>query len=272
MTLKQALQKKQLTIGTWLSIGDEIVAEIVSSSGFDWIAVDMEHGPIDYKTLQNVVRIIDLSGCIPLVRIASHDPVHIRRVMDTGVEGIIVPMVNKKLFADLAIASMHYPPKGSRGLGLARAQMYGEKVEEYIDMAGKDAIVVAQIEHIDAIKDIQDIARSDVDALFLGPYDLSASMGIPGKFLDVEFMSAVEKFEEACKKLDKPIGYHVVDSNDHNRIQSCVKKGYSFLAVGLDTMHLTKASKGAASFVRKVCENNGKLPYECPSNLHDWDL
>jgi len=111
MSLKQKIRNNELTIGTWLSIGNEIIAEIASSVEFDWIAIDIEHSPIDFTKLQNLIRIIELNDCVPLVRVAENNPTHIKRVLDCGAKGLIMPMVNTKDDVISAYDAIYYEPK-----------------------------------------------------------------------------------------------------------------------------------------------------------------
>jgi len=124
-TLKDKLKKKELTLGSWITIGDQIVAEIMANSGFDWLTIDMEHSAITLDIAQDLIRTIKLSKCVPLVRVGENNPLIIKRVLDAGAYGVIVPMVNSREDAEKAVNSVKYPPKGFRGVGLARAQNYG---------------------------------------------------------------------------------------------------------------------------------------------------
>ena len=124
-SLKERLRKKEVTVGSWITLGHPSVAEIMAHSGFDWLTVDMEHSAITLHQAQQLIQVIELSGVVPLVRVGENDPNLIKRVMDAGAHGVIVPMVNSKEEAEKAVRSVKYPPKGSRGVGLARAQKYG---------------------------------------------------------------------------------------------------------------------------------------------------
>jgi len=129
--LKKRLRKRELTFGTWQTIGDPSISEILCQAGFDWITIDMEHSAITVQQAQNLIRVIDLTGAAPLVRVGVNDPTEIKRVMDAGAEGVIVPMVNSEEDALRATRAVHYPPAGFRGVGLTRAQGYGTTFNEY---------------------------------------------------------------------------------------------------------------------------------------------
>ena len=131
MRLKQRLGMRQLTIGSWITLAHPAIAEIMARSGFDWLTIDLEHSVITIREAEELIRVIELCGVAPLVRLSSNDPVQIKRVMDAGAHGIIVPMVNSAEEAQRAVDSVRYPPDGKRGVGLARAQGYGSSFEKY---------------------------------------------------------------------------------------------------------------------------------------------
>ena len=135
ITLKYKLKNKELTVGSWITIGDPSVAEIMAKSGFDWLVVDMEHSAIDFSQAQQLIRIIELAGCTPLVRVGDNNPYFIKRVIYAGSHGVIVPMVNTAEDAANAVKAVRYPPSGTRGVGLSRAQGYGLDFEDsYVEV------------------------------------------------------------------------------------------------------------------------------------------
>lgn len=236
--LKEALQKGRPTIGSWITIGDPSVAEIMARAGFDWLAIDLEHSSIGIGETQQLVRVIELSGVVPLVRVGANDPLIIKRAMDAGAHGVIVPMVNTREDAVRAVAAVKYPPAGTRGVGLARAQGYGMDFERYKKWVDKGSIVIVQIEHIQAIRNLEKILSVEgVDGSMIGPYDLSGSLGHPGEFERKEVQDAIIEYERVCKKMKKPMGFHVVQP-DAERVREYRAKGYSFLPVSLDTLYL----------------------------------
>lgn len=237
-SLKQKLKNNELTIGTWQTIGNSAVSEILCQAGFDWITIDMEHSPITLSEAQELIRTIDLCGKIPAVRVGDNDPNVIKRVLDAGAQMIIVPMVNSKEEAEAAVSAIKYPPAGKRGVGLARAQKYGFGFEEYKEWNAKESITVVQIEHIDAINHLEEILQVEgIDATFIGPYDLSGSLGRPGDFDLPEFKQALMDYEALSKQYNVPMGYHVVEP-DIKLTESKIASGYRLMAVGLDTIYL----------------------------------
>lgn len=249
--LKKELTGSRFTLGSWITLGDVSVAEIMAKSGFDWLVIDMEHSAITLDKAQHLIRVIELSGMVPLVRVGDNDPVMIKRVMDAGSHGVIVPMVNSAEDAERAVRSVRYPPKGTRGVGLARAQGYGMEFEKYRRWAGARSIVIVQIEHIDAINNLEAILSVDgVDGSIIGPYDLSGSLGYPGEFDRKEVKAAVKRYEEVCRKMNKPMGFHVVRPEADIAVKY-KKKGFSFVAVGLDTLYLAENCRATVSDIRR---------------------
>jgi 2-dehydro-3-deoxyglucarate aldolase len=236
--IKERLSKNQFTIGSWITLAHTAIAEIMCQAGFDWLTIDMEHSVIELAQAQELIRTIESYGVTPLVRIGENNPTIIKRVMDAGATGIIVPMVNSRADAERAIESVHYPPSGKRGVGLARAQKYGLGFEEYKLWLAKESIIVVQIEHIKAIENLGEILSvSGIDASIIGPYDLSGSLGCPGEFGNERVVEAIQEYEKVCYNLGKPMGFHLVEPNTE-RAHELQEQGYNFLAVGLDTLFL----------------------------------
>ena len=151
MSLKSKLKNNVLTVGCWITLAHPAIAEIMSKRGFDWVVVELEHSVTTIREAEELIRVIDLCGSVPLVRLSSNDPVQIKRVMDAGAAGIILPMVRSIDDINKAFSAIHYPYTGTRGVGLARAQGYGAKFQEYKEWLDKNAVLIAQIENIDAI-------------------------------------------------------------------------------------------------------------------------
>jgi len=236
--LKEKLHKKELTIGSWLTIGNCIVAEIMANSGFDWLAIDMEHSAITIEITQDIIRAVKLSGTTPLVRVCCNEPTTIKKVMDAGSSGVIVPMVNSREEAERAVGSVKYPPSGFRGVGLARAQEYGADFESYRDWNQKNSIVIVQIEHINAVQQLEEILQVDgVDGYLVGPYDLSASLGHPGQFNHPSVIEAMQHIEKIAVATGALSGFHVI-SPEIEPLQEKIAQGYRFLAHSLDILYL----------------------------------
>jgi 2-dehydro-3-deoxyglucarate aldolase len=250
--VKEKLRKKILTIGSWITLGHPSIAEIMVKAGFDWLTVDMEHSVITLHQAQQLIQVIELSGVTPLVRVGENDPTLIKRVMDAGAHGVVVPMVNCRDDAINAVNAVKYPPIGTRGVGLARAQGYGFEFEKYREWVNKESIVIVQIEHIEAVNNLEEILSVDgVDGSIIGPYDLSGSLGYPGEFDRQEVKQALLRYEDICKKMNKPMGFHVVQPDSEIAI-SYKGKGYVFLAVGTDTLYLGNSCKESMMKIKSV--------------------
>jgi 2-keto-3-deoxy-L-rhamnonate aldolase RhmA len=236
--LKAKLKKNQLTIGSWVTLGHTSVAEIMAKAGFDWLTIDMEHSVITLDVAQQLIQVIEGNNVVPLVRVGENNPTLIKRVMDAGAYGIIVPMVNSKEDAERAVRAVKYPPMGNRGVGLARAQAHGAGFDEYASTVNPESVVIVQVEHIDSVKNLESILSVEgVDGCIIGPYDISGSLGVPGNFNHPDVLKAIRKVEEVCKKKKVALGTHVIQP-DYKQVLEKIADGYTFLAFSLDTLFL----------------------------------
>jgi len=236
-SLKSKLANHEVALGGWCMVGHPASAEIMARSGLDWVCIDLEHSATDILSAENLIRAIQHGGSEALVRLTNNDENLIKRVMDSGATGIIVPMVRTATEMQHAVDSVYYPPRGKRGVGLARGQKYGSPgaFDDYKAWLDKDAVVVAQIEHIDAVNNLEDILGVEgVDAYFLGPYDLSASMGLSGQLDHPDVQAAIVKTAEIGKKMGKPGGLHVVEP-DEQKLKDSLSQGFTFIAWSIDT-------------------------------------
>jgi 2-keto-3-deoxy-L-rhamnonate aldolase RhmA len=178
-----------------------------------------------------------------LVRVGSNDPYLIKRAMDAGAHGVIVPMINDRESAEKAISSMKYPPFGTRGVGLSRAQGYGKSFKEYKKWLETDSIMIIQIEHIDAVNNIEEIFTvKGIDGFIVGPYDLSSSLGFPGEFDHPKVIEALNKIKEFTLKNNILSGYHIIEP-DWDLLNEKIKEGYKFIAFSLDIVFFGSACK-----------------------------
>jgi 2-keto-3-deoxy-L-rhamnonate aldolase RhmA len=223
------------SIGTWLSLPNESVAEIFAKAGYEWVVIDLEHSAININQAEQLIRVIDLAGSKPFVRLSGHSPSQIKRVLDAGAKGILAPMVESQSQIESIIAACHYPPKGNRGMGLARAQGYGESnaKSEYITTTSKHIEIYAQIESVAGIANLDSIFSQEIDGYFIGPYDLSASLGNPGIFDSDDFIDAEEQILIASQRHQVKAGYHLVEPNAQ-QIPILLNKGYDMIAFSVD--------------------------------------
>ncbi|MBL6693288.1 MAG: 2,4-dihydroxyhept-2-ene-1,7-dioic acid aldolase [SAR86 cluster bacterium] len=224
-------------VGFFLTIPDEIVCEIFCNLSYDFCVIDLEHSVIDLKKCQNFIRICNLKGIECLVRLSCDSDVEIKKVLDMGADGIIVPMVKSLSQANEIVKNVFYPPKGRRGMGLARAQMYGENFEKNLKKSRKIKLIV-QFEHIDVLNCYEDILSiEEVSGFMIGPYDFTASMGLAGEFENPIFLKHIKDIEEANKKFKKIQGFHLIEP-DKEKFRQLLSKNYDFIVYSLDTKHL----------------------------------
>lgn len=251
-SLKSDLAAGRLTIGSWLSFGHTQVAEIMAGAGFDWLVVDMEHTAIGVAEMLRLIQIIELGGCTPLVRVGANDPLIIKRALDAGARGIIVPQVNSVEDARRAADSVYYPPRGSRGAGLGRAHGYGLDFAAYKEWADREVVLAVQIEHIRGVEQLENIlAVQGVDAFMVGPYDLSGSLGSPGNWNAPPVVEALEEVERVGRLGIKSSGIHVVHS-DHAELRRRIEEGFTFIAYGDDMVFLAEKLKEESDMLKRL--------------------
>ena len=250
MTLKEKLRNKELTLGSWITLGHPAIAEMMAQAGFDWLTVDMEHSAITEHQAQQLIQTIELCGVTPLVRVGNNDATIIKRVMDAGSHGVIVPMVNSREEAQRAVASVKYPPKGIRGVGLARAQKYGADFEGYRQWNETQSVVIVQVEHIKAVEHLEEILSVEgVDGFIVGPYDLSGSLGVPGQFDHPEVVTALNRVKEVSAQMNAVSGFHVI-SDDASETAKKIEEGYLFVAYSLDILFLGNSCRNGLKTLR----------------------
>lgn len=240
------------TFGSWITLNHPSIAEIMADAGFDWLCIDMEHSVTDYFEAQQLILAIQSKGLKAFVRVGENNTRIIKRVLDAGADGIIVPSVNSAAEARKAVSSVKYPPLGTRGVGLSRAQSYGFGFENYRDNIAKEIKLIVQIEHYNAVNELDEILQIDgVDGTFIGPYDLSGSMGKPGQWDDTEVVVVLEKYEATVAKYNKWIGFHVIQP-DFQLVNEKIAKGYNFIAFSLDTLFLGTKVRNEMAQLKKL--------------------
>ena len=229
---------KSFLLGSWITLNNPSIAEIMADAGFDWLCIDMEHSVTDYSEAQQIMIAIQSKGVKAYVRVGENNQRIIKRILDAGADGIIVPSVNSRAEAIKAVQAVKYPPKGKRGVGLARAQGYGFDFENYRDNKVNDIKLIVQIEHYNAVSELESIIELDgVDGTFIGPYDLSGSLGKPGNYDDADVKETIERYETIARKYDKLIGFHVVPPQ-YQLVKEKIDKGYNFIAFSFDAFFL----------------------------------
>ena len=254
MSIKKRILDRELTIGSWVSFAYSATCEQMAKNKFDWLVIDMEHTGIDFSASENLIRIIELAGCVPLVRLPYNDANIIKKIMDIGAHGILVPMVMNRVDAERAVDAVYYPPRGSRGVGLYRAQQYGRGFDEYKEWASSEPIVIVQIEHITAVENIEEILSVEgVDGFIIGPYDLSGSLNLPGQFKHPSVLEALSRLEEILQKSEKVGGYHVVQP-ELSELGNKIEQGYRFIAYGADMIFFSQELSKVQASLNKIKE------------------
>lgn len=247
MTFRDALAASDRPlIGMWCSTGSPINAEICAGSGLDWVLVDGEHGPNDLSTMLPQLQAIAAYAVPAVVRVPSNDAVVIKQVLDLGAQNLIVPMVGSPDEARAAVAAMRYPPRGIRGVGsaLARSARWN-RVEGYLGDADTHVSLLVQIESAAAVEAAGEIAAVDgVDGVFVGPADLSASMGLLGQQSHPDVTEAVLRVFDAVRAQGKAVG---VNAFDPEVADAYLQAGASFVVVGADVTVLARGSEALAA-------------------------
>jgi len=246
-TVKEKLSAGEPSVGTWLSLASPISAEYMAHAGFDWLVVDTEHSPVGFETTVQCFQAICTTDTIPMARVAWNDPMLMKRLLDAGAMGLVVPMVNSPEEAERAVKSMKYPPVGFRSLGGGRAALYGS---DYMSWANDEIAVIVQIEHIDAVnKAVEILSVKGVDACFIGPNDLAGSMGLKPDIhcRHPEHEAAVMRVLESAKKVGKPAGIHCVTVE---AVKRRMEQGFQFIAISSDAGLLREAAARVVSEIK----------------------
>ena len=236
-TIREKLKAGEHSIGSWMQIPHASVAEIMGAAGYDWVAVDMEHGSISVHQLPDLFRALELGNTLPLVRLAQGHSKDCKQALDAGAAGVIVPMVES---AEQLIAvrdACRWPPAGVRGVGFSRANLFGKNFNDY-SVDAQAPLLVAMIEHYRAISELDSILAVDgLDAVLIGPYDLSASMGLMAEFDHPDFLAIMERIRKVAAEKGIPVGVHVVDPSP-KQLNQRLDDGYQFLAYSIDAVML----------------------------------
>jgi 2-keto-3-deoxy-L-rhamnonate aldolase RhmA len=249
---RKALLDRTPTFGAWMQIGHPAPAEIFGRLGYDWICVDLEHGAIDIESMANIFRTVAGYGSVPIARLPYADTIWIKRTLDAGARGLIVPMVNSAETAQHAMRQAKYPPLGERGYGYSRANLHGLDFKPYIREANDEIAIVMQIEHRNGIAEIDSILEVEgVDGAFIGPLDLSGSYGKTGQLDCPEMVDALARFRSSCTAHRKTAGMHIVHPNAEN-VQQAVDDGYTMIALGVDNVFLAEAAERALEDSRRL--------------------
>lgn len=250
--IRQRIRSGEFLAGTFLNLGSSLTAEMAGLAGFDWVVIDLEHGAGDHQNLLLQLQALSGTPAVPLVRVAWNDAVLCKRVLDLGPAGVVVPWINSKDEAVKAAAAVRYPPEGLRGVAaMNRACGFGSSFDDYFHSANKEMTLIAQIETRNAIDNVKEIASvGGVDALFIGPLDLSVSLGVVKQFDHPNMRSARAKVVDACRECGKAAG--ILLSNE-NQIDETIAEGFTFVGMGSDG---AAASSGLARIANALKKKN----------------
>jgi 4-hydroxy-2-oxoheptanedioate aldolase len=248
--VKRALREGRPAVGTWLSLGSITAARFMAHAGFAWLNVDIEHSLVDWETATHMWATIADAGCTALARVPANRHDHIKRVLDNGAHGIVVPMVNSRQEAEDAVAAALYPPRGNRSVGgSVHALNFGTSANDYYAHANDEILIVLQCEHIKSVENAEAIfAVPGIDAIFVGPNDLAASMRTKdGKSPTGQATKeAMDHILATCKKHKVAPGVHCGSADEANLR---IAEGWQFLAIGSE---LKMMLSGAAAEVNKL--------------------
>jgi 2-keto-3-deoxy-L-rhamnonate aldolase RhmA len=240
MNFTERLRQNEFLLGTMLTIPAPEVAEMIAKCGFDWLFMDGEHSPLSTLDWQRMLQAVSGKSA-GIIRVPEKSEAAIKKMLDIGADGIIAPQVNSADEARQVVEWCKYPPQGVRGVGLARAQGYGLDFASYVESANHDIAVIIQAEHIDAVNNIEDIVKVEgIDAIFIGPYDLSASMNKMGVIDDVEVVAAIDLVTRACQRNNIALGYFGVDAES---VKPYIDKGYKLICTGVDAGFVTQGAQ-----------------------------
>lgn len=247
-TTKQMLREGKKTCGAWVSTGSDIVTEAMAEVGFDWICIDTEHGPGDFRETRAQLQALSTTPTTPIVRVAWNDMVMVKKILDIGAQGLILPWVNTKAQAEQAVNACKYPPAGLRGYaGEVRGARYGFD-RDYLQTANDEILIALQIETREAVQNIEEIVQvPGIDVLFVGPWDLSFSLGCPLNFDHPDHRQAMLRIETVAKEAGKILGTITGNLQD---LKKFYDKGYQFVATCIDITFLINAAKNQLHQVR----------------------
>ncbi len=236
--LRLSIKKNKPSIGTWMQIPSPEVAEILSSMNcYDWIVIDLEHGSFSRNELPSIIRAIEINKVLPFVRLQSINYSSVKEIVDCGFLGYIVPMIESPSQLEIIYDQITYPPLGKRGVGFSRSNQYGLNFKEKVENQFKP-FLVAMIETKNGLENIEDILDyKNLDAVIIGPYDLSASLNVCGNFDSAIFLKSINHIIDACKKKGIPYGTHLIEPCN-KKLKEIIENGSRFIPFSLDTVML----------------------------------
>lgn len=248
-TFKETLRSRRPVFAAWTSLAHPSITEIFARSGVDFVGIDIEHSTISQAESQRIIAAAQAEGSLCLPRIASHNMEMVKRLLDSGADGIISPMVSTPEEARQLVSWCKYLPMGSRSFGIARGQGYGFDFAEYVAAWNDVSTLIVQIESAQGVKNIDAILALDgVDGAMIGPYDLSGSLGVPGQLEHPLVLAAAKTVVEACARHGKACGTQAIEPSPEG-LRAAFREGYTFVVLASDIFVLWKWSERAADLI-----------------------
>jgi 2-dehydro-3-deoxyglucarate aldolase len=249
---RRRLRGRSAILAAWTSIGHPSIAEILSSAGVDFVGIDLEHSTIEHEQAQRIIAATHAAGIVCLPRVASHNGEQVRRLLDSGADGVIVPQVASPTEVERIVEWCKYPPIGKRSYGVARAQGYGADFDRYVETWNERSTILIQIESIAGVEAVNELlAHEEVDGAMVGPYDLSGSLGIPGHLSDARVTEACVGVINACRRHRKACGTQLVEPTEQE-VRDALAGGYSFAVLASDVFVLWKWSERMRNLISRV--------------------
>lgn len=235
--IRQKLANGGVSIGSWMQVPHSSIAEIMGQGGYDWVSLDLEHGSVSLHQLPDLCRALELGGTLPLVRVAEPNPKDCKQALDAGAGGIIAPMIETMDQLKAVRDACRWPPAGGRGVGFSRANLFGKNFEYYA-LEAQAPLLVPMIESVSAVQALEMILSVEgVDAILIGPYDLSASLGLTGEFEHPEFCRMIDVIRNLAEAKGVPVGFHLVEPSS-SQLMRRIGEGYRFIAYSIDAVML----------------------------------
>ena len=251
--MKRELAAGNVCLGATITIYSPAIAELLSRVGLDWLWIDTEHTALSLEEVSVILQATNGTDVSTVIRVPWNDTTLIKRAVDTGPDGILVPMINTAEDTKAAVRAMKYPPLGERGAGIGRAQCYGMAMGEYLSTANDEVMLIAQIEHVDAIANIDEIVEVDgLDSVMIGALDLSGSMGKLGQTDDPEVEEAVQKVLAACQRAGIPCGIVALGPEATNRR---IQEGFTSIITGIDVLWIHGAARAGLEGIQRPARN-----------------
>jgi len=247
--MKRELAAGNVCLGATITIYSPAIAELLSRVGLDWLWIDTEHTALSLEEVSVILQATNGTDVSTVIRVPWNDKTLIKRAIDTGPDGILVPMINTAADAEAAVRAMKYPPLGERGAGIGRAQCYGMRMGEYMSTANDEVMFIAQIEHVEAVANIDEIVEvAGLDSVMIGALDLSGSMGKLGQTDDPEVEAAVQTVLAACRRAGIPCGVVALGPEATNRR---IEEGFTSIITGIDVLWIQGAARAGLAEIQR---------------------